>query len=252
MPAGGILTIETATVDLDESQVKAHGCLKPGRYVVLIVTDTGTGMTPEVRARMFEPFFTTKEPGHGTGLGLATVHGIVTQGGGSVSVFSEIGRGTSFKVFLPRTDVTELVAHLPAQAVPLRAGALTVLVVEDDEGLRRVARRLLEPKGYTVLLAANAAQALELFKGNWSIDVLLTDVVMPGASGPELTRQLMEQRPALKVIYMSGYTEEAIGRHGALNSGVAFLHKPFTSEAVERKIREVLEPPALRPHAAGG
>ena len=246
MPAGGILTIETANVDLNDSQAKLHVSVKPGPYVALTVTDTGTGMTPQVRARMFEPFFTTKESGRGTGLGLATVHGIVTQSGGSIYVFSEVGRGTSFRVYLPRADAVELVVHAAPQSDRPRAGVQTVLVVEDDEGLREVARRLLLRQGYTVLLAANANEALQLFERNASIDVLLTDIVMPGASGPELTRQLMEQRPALKVIYMSGYTEEAIGRHGVLDSGIAFLHKPFTSETVGRKIREVLEPLALR------
>jgi PAS domain S-box-containing protein len=240
MPGGGILTIETHNVNLDESQAKAQGCLKPGPYVALVVTDTGTGMTSEVRAQMFEPFFTTKEPGKGTGLGLATVHGIVTQTGGTISVFSQVGRGTSFKVYIPRAEATERVAEALPQAAGPRTGAQTVLVVEDDKGLREVARRLLEPQGYTVLLAANAAEALQLFERSVSIDVLLTDIVMPGASGPELTRQLMEQRPGLKVIYMSGYTEEAMGRHGVLDSGIAFLHKPFTSDAVGMKIREVL------------
>ena len=241
MPNGGTLTIETANVELDEHYPKTHVEAKPGHYVVLTVTDTGTGITPEVRARLFEPFFTTKELGKGTGLGLATVHGIITQSGGIVNVYSEVGLGTSFKVYFPRADPAEkVVATLRPEARP-RAGVETLLVVEDAEGLRELARRLLERQGYTVLVAANAEEALRLFEQHPTIDVLLTDVVMPGASGPELSRQLVERRPALKVIYMSGYTEDAIVQHGVLNPGIAFLHKPFTSESLGRKIREVLD-----------
>ena len=223
MPKGGTLTIETANVELDEHYAKTHLSVKPGPYVVLTVTDTGTGMTPQVQARLFEPFFTTKELGKGTGLGLATVHGIVTRSGGSVSVYSEVGRGTSFKVYFPRADAAEMVVEAPPPVSRPRAGAETVLVVEDAEGLRALAKRLLERQGYTVLLAANADEALRLFERNASIDVLLTDVVMPGASGPELTRQLVEQRPALKVIYMSGYTEETIVRGRGMRGNGAVL-----------------------------
>jgi CheY-like chemotaxis protein len=240
MPKGGTLTIETAAVELDEHYASTHFSVKPGPYVVLKVTDTGTGMTPQVQAHLFEPFFTTKEVGRGTGLGLATVHGIVARSGGSVDVDSEVGRGTSFTVYFPRADAAEMVAA-PVPVARPRAGAETVLVVEDAEGLRELARRLLQRQGYTVLVAANADEALRLFERNASIDVILTDVVMPGASGPELTRQLVERRPALKVIYMSGYTEEAIVHHGVLKPGIAFLHKPFTSETLGRKVREVLD-----------
>jgi CheY-like chemotaxis protein len=198
-------------------------------------------MTPEVQARLFEPFFTTKEIGKGTGLGLATVHGIVTRSGGSVNVYSEVGSGTAFAVYFPRADATEIVVDAPRPVAGSRVGAETVLVVEDADGLRELARRMLQRQGYTVLIAANADEALRLFEENKTIDVLLTDVVMPGASGPELTRQLVERRPALKVIYMSGYTEEAIVHHGVIDPGIAFLHKPFTSEALGRKIRDVLD-----------
>jgi CheY-like chemotaxis protein len=242
MPRGGTLTIQTANVELDAHYAATHHSMTPGRYVALTVTDTGTGMTPEVQARLFEPFFTTKELGKGTGLGLATVHGIVTGSGGTVNVHSEVGRGTSFTVYFPRGDAAEMVvAARQSLARPHARRAETVLVVEDAEGLRELARRLLQRQGYTVLVAADAHQALRLFEQNASIDVLLTDVVMPGASGPELTRRLVAQRPALKVIYMSGYTEEAIVQHGVLNPGIAFLHKPFTSETLGRKIREVLD-----------
>jgi PAS domain S-box-containing protein len=240
MPKGGTLTIETANVELDEHYAKTHLTVKPGPYVALTVSDTGTGMTPEVQARLFEPFFTTKAPGKGTGLGLATVHGIIARSGGSVNVYSEVGRGTSFKVYFPTAETTELAVEPPRVARP-RAGAETVLVVEDAEGLRQLTRRLLERLGYTVLVAGNADEALLEFQRNTSVDVLLTDVVMPGASGPELTSRLVEQRPGLKVIYMSGYTEDAIVQHGVLNPGIAFLHKPFTSEALGRKIRDVLD-----------
>lgn len=242
MPGGGTLTIGTANVDLDEDYARLHFGVTPGPHVVLTVSDTGTGMTPDVQARLFEPFFTTKEPGRGTGLGLATVHGIVARSGGSVGVYSEIGRGTSFKVYFPRTDAAETVAEVrPAVAARPSSGAQTVLVVEDADGLRQLTRRLLERLGYTVLLAANANEAIELFERHSSIDVILTDVVMPGASGPELTSRLVERRPALKVIYMSGYTDETIVHHGVLKPGIAFLHKPFTAEALGRKIREVIE-----------
>ena len=240
MPKGGTLTIETDNVDLDEHYATTHLDVEPGSYVELTVTDTGTGMTAAVQARLFEPFFTTKEPGKGTGLGLAMVQGIVMRSGGSVSVRSELGAGTSFKVYFPQADAAEMVVEAPPVARP-RAGAQTVLVVEDADGLRDLTRRLLERQGYTVLVAANADDALRVFEGNASIDVLLTDVVMPGGSGPELTRRLTERRPALKVIYMSGYTEDAIVHHGVLNPGIAFLHKPFTSETLGRKIREVFE-----------
>jgi CheY-like chemotaxis protein len=209
--------------------------------VVLTVSDTGTGMTPQVQARLFEPFFTTKEQGKGTGLGLATVHGIVMRSGGSVNVYSEVGRGTSFKVYFPRAEPGEILIEATPPAARLHAGTQTVLVVDDVEGLRELARRLLERQGYTALLAANADEALQQFERNASIDVILTDVVMPGASGPELIKQLITRQPGLKVIYMSGYTEEAIAHHGVIDPGIAFLHKPFTSETLGRKLREVLD-----------
>ena len=240
MPAGGSLTIETANVDLDDDYANSHFEVKPGPYVVLTVTDTGTGMTPEVQARLFEPFFTTKEQGKGTGLGLATVHGIVARIGGSIGVYSELGTGTSFNVYFPRTDSTEVIAEAPLLASPKATGAHTVLVVEDAAGLRELTRRILDRQGYRVLLAANAADALRLFAQDPSIDVLLTDIVMPGASGPEVAKQLVEQRPSLIVIYMSGYTEEAIVHHGVLKPGIAFLHKPFTADALGRKINEAI------------
>ena len=241
MPQGGTLTIETANVELDEHYARMHQTVKPGPYVVLTVSDTGTGMTPEVQARLFEPFFTTKEPGKGTGLGMATVFGIVMRSGGSIGVYSEVGIGTSFKVYFPPADAREAVVEAPPLVNRRHAGGETVLVVDDEEGLRELARRFLERQGYTVLVAANAAEALRLAEHHPSIDVLLTDVVMPGASGPELNRRLVEERRALRVIYMSGYTDEAILQHGVLKPGIAFLHKPFTAETLGAKIREVLD-----------
>jgi PAS domain S-box-containing protein len=240
MPKGGTLTIATATVELDEHYAATHVDVKPGSYVALSVTDTGTGMTPQVQARLFEPFFTTKQIDHGAGLGLATVHGIVKQGGGSVGVYSEVGKGTSFHVYFPRADAAEVIVDAAPSAARRHAGGQTVLVVEDMDAVRELARRLLERDGYRVLIAANVAEALQIFDQNPSIDVLLTDVVMPGASGPDLSRQLVEQRPTLKVIYMSGYTEKAIVHHG-VNPALAFLHKPFTAETLGRKVREVLD-----------
>jgi len=240
MPSGGTLTIETATVELRDDVANNHGGMKAGRYVALTVTDTGTGMSPEVQARLFEPFFTTKGAGKGTGLGLATVHGIVTRCGGHLKVVSEVGRGTSFTAYFLPAEAAWPIAAAPAPAVRPRAGVQTILVVEDEEGLRQLTRRLLVRQGYTVLVAANADEASLLFEENPSIDLLLTDVVMPGASGPELVTRLVERRPALKVIYMSGYTDDAIVHHGVLDPGIAFVHKPFTSESLGQKIREVL------------
>jgi two-component system cell cycle sensor histidine kinase/response regulator CckA len=241
MPRGGTLTIATANVELDEQHATTHVSLQPAPSVLLTMTDTGTGMTPEVRARLFEPFFTTKEPGRGTGLGLATVHGIVTQSGGIVSVDSEVGKGTVFKVYFPRPDASDVVVEAPPPVSRSRRGTETVLVVEDESGLRELTRRLLEQHGYRVLVARNAGQALRLFERNGAIDVLLTDVVMSGTSGQQLARRLAERRPELKVIYMSGYTEDADVLRDILDPAVAFLPKPFTSEELGAKMREVLD-----------
>ncbi|MEP6618909.1 MAG: PAS domain S-box protein [bacterium] len=240
MPKGGTLTIEAADVELDEDYARSHLGVKPGAYVMLTVSDTGSGMTPDVQARLFEPFFTTKEVGKGTGLGLATIHGIVARNGGSVHVYSELGVGTTFKVYFPRTITPERAADTPALIMQTHRGTPTVLLVEDEDGLRELARRMLERHGYRVLAAANADHAIRLFDVDDSIDILLTDVVMPGASGPELAARLVAQRPALKVIYMSGYTDDAIVQHGVLNPGIALLNKPFTSAALARKVRDAL------------
>ena len=241
MPKGGTLTIETANVDLDEHYALAHPAVTPGPHVCLAITDTGGGMTPEVRARIFEPFFTTKTRGRGTGLGLASVQGTVARSGGSIAVYSEPGRGSAFKVYFPRADATAL-APQPTPAVATKlSGTEVVVVVEDADELRSLIGLLLKRQGYTVLAAANADQAKALFSEHAAIDLLLTDVVMPGASGPELTRELIADRPALKVIYMSGYTEDTIVHHGVLLPGIAFLSKPFTAETLGRKVRAVLD-----------
>jgi PAS domain S-box-containing protein len=245
MPNGGILRIETANIELDTKYTAMHFAVTPGPYVVVTVTDSGTGMTREVRERVFEPFFTTKEVGKGTGLGLAIVHGIVMRNGGSIDVYSELGRGTSFKIYLPRAIAGELLVVAPAPAVPLRPGTETVLVVDDAEALLVLTKRLLEQQGYTVVVAASVQEAIRLFDVTPSIDVLLTDVIMPGRSGPELSKQLLERRPGLPVVYMSGYAGATIVQHRVDKRGAAFLHKPFTADAVGRKIREVLDRPPL-------
>jgi CheY-like chemotaxis protein len=240
MPNGGTLTIETANVELDDNHSPPHLPARSGHYVMLTVSDTGTGMTPVVLEHLFEPFFTTKELGRGTGLGLATVYRIVERSGGTIDVSSEVGRGTSISVYFPRADATELVAEMPLTSRPLE-GTETVLVVEDIEALRGLVMRMLQRQGYNVLVAASAEDALMVFDENPSIDIVLTDAIMPGASGSELTAELVKRRPDVRVIFMSGYTADAITQHGRLNPGVAFLHKPFTSEGLGRKIREVLD-----------
>jgi CheY-like chemotaxis protein len=247
MPGVGTLTIETSSAEVLENDVKPYPLAAPGWYVVLTITDTGTGMTPEVQAHLFEPFFSTKDLGKGTGLGLAAVHGIVSASGGGVSVDSAVGRGTTLRVYFPQADATEILLDRRPPAALAHRGVETVLVVDDVDSLRQLTRRLLQRLGYTVLTAADADEAILLFE-HAPIDVVLTDVVMPGASGPELMGRLLELRPALKVIYMSGYTEDAFARNGMIGPGVAFLSKPFTSESLGRKIRETLDcdstPPA--------
>jgi two-component system cell cycle sensor histidine kinase/response regulator CckA len=241
MPKGGTLKIAVATVELDDQYAQAHVGVQPGPYVMIMVTDTGEGIPPEVQPRLFEPFFTTKEPGRGTGLGLATVHGIVTQNGGSIEVSSVVGAGTTFRLYFPRAQAPAGSFEVTAPVVRASRGGETIVVVEDEEGLRLLITRLLERLGYTVLVAANAAQAIALFGEHSSIDLLLTDVVMPGGSGPDLSTWLVKGRPQLKVLYMSGYTDEAIVQHGVLAPGIAFLHKPFTAQELGLKVREVLD-----------
>ncbi len=242
MPEGGRLSIETANVDLDESYGTQRFAVKAGSYVMLAVTDTGVGMSEEVRGRMFEPFFTTKERGQGTGLGLATVYGAVKQAGGYIWVYSEPGRGSTFKVYLPRLTGEIASVTVAPLIAPLMSGSETVLLVEDEEAVRILSRMILSRAGYRVIEAANGREAearhLE-FSG--LITLVITDVVLPGSSGPELFQRLALRDPRLKVLYMSGYTDDAVFRTGRLQRGVAFIQKPFTAEGIRRKVREVLD-----------
>jgi two-component system cell cycle sensor histidine kinase/response regulator CckA len=243
MPGGGQLTIETADVDLDESYVFQHlGSLK-GSHAVLIVSDTGVGMDQAVQPRIFEPFFTTKPKGKGTGLGLSTVFGIVQQSGGNVWVYSEPGKGTTFKVYLPEAK-GDLVSRVPAAAPVKLEGNETILLAEDADQVRGIAHTILERYGYSVLVAKNAGEALlacENHKGK--IHLLLTDVVMPQMSGHQLAERLGAARPEMKVLYMSGYTEKSVVQHGILDSGIDYLQKPFTPEMLARRVREILDAP---------
>jgi PAS domain S-box-containing protein len=242
MPEGGRLTIETSNVDLDKSYSEKHAIVDPGPYVMLTVTDTGCGMDAQTQSRIFEPFFTTKEAGKGTGLGLATVYGVVKQSGGYIWVYSEISHGTTFKVYLPKvvaqTEKPTMERALPGPA----PGTETILFVEDEEGVRELVRDYLTGSGYRVLDAPDGIQALEIAAAHRGpIQLLITDVVMPRVSGRELATRLTADRPDLKVLYISGYTDDSIFRHGVLEGGMAFLQKPFTLKAIARKIREVLD-----------
>lgn len=243
MPQGGKLTIATANVEVTEARTGSHGDAPPGSYVSFSVSDTGCGMSEEVRAHIFEPFFTTKQPGHGTGLGLATVYGIVKQAGGYISAESEVGRGTTITIYLPCVEEqpVEVAAHMPPD-VSVR-GTETVLLVEDEHAVRAFVRAALEPYGYRVLEAGDGAQALALCEERrGAIHLLLTDVVMPSMDGPALARRLALLHPETKVLYISGYPDSAL-THRSFALGDGFLEKPFTPDALRRKVREVLDTP---------
>ncbi len=243
MPEGGRLTIETANVELDEEYARRHVSVVPGDYVVIAVSDTGCGMSEEIQARIFEPFFSTKEPGKGTGLGLATCYGIVRQSGGHIWLYSEPGKGTTFKIYFPRVDTAKQSAEDVEDASPSRARPTqTILLVEDEASVRSFAARVLREAGYTTLEAANGAEALALANDHSDpIDLLVTDVVMPQMGGKELGERIREKHPRIKVLYVSGYTANSVVHQGVVEDGIVFLHKPFTLSSLTRKVREVLE-----------
>jgi len=245
MPHGGQLTIETADIELGEAYTHLPDAVPAGSYVMLKVADTGLGMDADTQARIFEPFFTTKEAGKGTGLGLATVQGIVSQHGGTVRVYSAPGQGTTFKIYLPRAEETADAVVAVVPAADGTGGTETVLLVEDDDEVRRLSREILTANGYVVLDAADPATAVQLStKQAASAQLLITDVVMPGMSGPQLAERIKTRRPEIRVLYVSGYTAEALGRHGVVDQGIALLAKPFSPKDLARKVREVLDSPA--------
>lgn len=244
MPKGGKVTIETQNVYIDEEYSSRHLSVHPGRYVMLAVSDTGCGMDAATKERIFEPFFTTKETGKGTGLGLSTIYGIVKQSGGSVWVYSEVGQGTTFKIYLPCVDSPTEEFKLITDDAKATPGTETVLLVEDEEMVRNMTKEILQESGYQVLEAQHGHEALLVAeRHNGPIHLMLSDVVMPQMSGRELAEQLAPVRRDMKVLYMSGYTDDAIVHHGVLDAGMAFIEKPFTPNALTRKLREVLSMP---------
>jgi two-component system, cell cycle sensor histidine kinase and response regulator CckA len=254
MPNGGKLIIETANVNLDDSVRTEYSYIRPGPYVMISVSDNGQGMDKETQSRIFEPFFTTKEKGKGTGLGLSTVYGIIKQSGGYVFAQSELGRGTIFRIYLPRVEeAAQVPGHAGPKEIPC-GGCETVLLVEDEESVRQLVRETLEAKGYRVIEAEDGASAMSISAAYPGIiDVLITDLVMPGMNGRELAKLMETSRPGTKVLYLSGYTEDAIMHQGVLEGGSAFLQKPFTLQALSRKLREVLSEtnPGSRAASAG-
>ena len=242
MPGGGVLTIETATVLVDESYVQRHAIVPPGEYVLLAITDSGQGIGAEHLPHIFEPFYTTKEAGKGTGLGLATVYGIVKQNGGFVWVYSEPGLGTTFKVYLPRVQALRGEVSIPKPSEDSVGGCETVLLVEDEASVRQAARQFLLRSGYTVLEASDGEDALLVSrKHRGPIHLMVTDVVMPRMGGPKLAERLAEERPDMKVLFVSGYAENTVLQHGTIDVATRFLQKPFSLKALAKNVREVLE-----------
>ncbi|NTW59592.1 MAG: response regulator, partial [Nitrospirae bacterium] len=242
MPNGGSLTIETANVQLDEAYCRQHAGFRPGSFVLLTVSDNGNGMSKEILSHVFEPFFTTKEFGKGTGLGLATVYGIVKQNDGFISVYSEVGQGTTFRIYLPRAvDEKALPEALSPAAAPALSGAGTVVLVEDDAMVRELTLLLLKTLGYSVLVANSPAHALSLCeRKDIPIDLLMTDVVMPGMNGKELLRRANAIRPGIRVLFMSGYTANVIAHHGVLDDGIKFIQKPFSIADLAQKVQDAI------------
>jgi len=239
MPNGGRLVLETANVRLDEHYIDRHIGVKPGAYVMVAVSDNGTGMTAETRSRLFEPFFTTKEAGKGTGLGLAIVYGVVKQSNGEINVYSEPGKGTTFKIYLPMVD--QPASFAKKDRAPEMRGSETILLCEDDMKIRRLVEAMLTRQGYRVLVAENPDQALDTARQTTGpIDLLLTDIVMPRISGFELANMVREMRPGMRVLYMSGYTDHQMNSNWVLDQDVPFLQKPFTAAALTQKVREAL------------
>jgi PAS domain S-box-containing protein len=241
MPLGGKLIIETANVEVDEDYVRLHPFAKIGKYVVLSVSDTGCGIPQDVQAHLFEPFFTTKEPGKGTGLGLSTVYGIVKQNDGHICFYSEVGVGTTFRIYLPQLEVA---AALPLQEVarPLPRGTETLLLAEDEDGMRELTRECLQNRGFMVLAAGNGKEALEIAQRHLGpIHMLLTDLIMPGMSGRELAQRFLRLRPKTKLLYMSGYTHDLVTQHGVLEPGTALIEKPFNTDALLTQVRGILD-----------
>jgi CheY-like chemotaxis protein len=242
MPNGGTLTIETANVDLTEDYAQRHLGVAPGPYVLMAVSDTGVGMTPDVQAHIFEPFFTTKSPEKGTGLGLATVYGIVKQSGGNIWVYSEPGRGATFKVYLPRAEGPAPADVLVDPPEPVRGGQETLLLVEDDDKVREAVALALRDAGYLVLEARGGAAALALAAAHQGrVDLVITDLVMPGMSGREVVERFRAKHPEARALFMSGYTDAAAPQQAGLPLGAAFIQKPFAPTTLARRAREALE-----------
>ena len=247
MPEGGSMVIETFNATLDEAYAGSRAEGVASEYVMISVSDTGMGMSDEVKAHVFEPFFTTKEKGKGTGLGLATCYGIIEQMGGHINIYSEVGVGTTVKFYVPRATEEALAAPAPEKTSELPRGSETILVVEDEDQVREIATRIIERQGYTVICAADAENGLRLLEEHEGrLDLLLTDVVLPGMGGRKLAERVREAWPEMKVLFMSGYSNDVILQHKLFEHDVTLLHKPFTMVSLARKLREELDAPAAR------